>query len=274
LPAPAICEDIIQNSLLFRGYTGIESVGEDNIKKLERYGLMPYQISAVFNIKHAMKAAYWDTHDLITNPRYKDLGNADPRRTYTEPKDFLYDTEIEKIRSEMEFGPQATQFSYIPMAMPGIFRHKALIPFTRLQSWWMNYFMLFGREMATRGFTGKTESGLTLPWSRRLGAMRYLIIGGYLFHFLGWDRDFLKGVLPTTLAPIGRLMYGMYHWTTAYSDRDRKQAEKDILYTLPVCIPGGLAARDIWEVWTGKKGPENLVVNVPKKAPIRKGEWW
>ena len=174
----------------------------------------------------------------------------------------------------MEFGPEAAQFSYIPMALPGAFRHNSLIPFTRLQSWWMNYFTSFGREMGTRAFTGKTESGLNLPWSRRLGAMRYVIYAGYVFHMLGWDDKILKGTLPTSLAPVAQFMWYSYKWLAGRTNRDRREAENGLVYTLPVVIPGGLATRDVNKVWTGKKPPESLIIDIPKDAPIRQGEWW
>ncbi len=73
----------------------------------ETAGVDPSKMSEVEQLRHyfkrSMKAAYWDCIKYIQNPKYKDLGWADPQRTYTEPKDFLYPSEEENLLREMDF---------------------------------------------------------------------------------------------------------------------------------------------------------------------------
>ena len=123
-------ESLLTDSLFLKSYTGIEELPTNIQKKLEKLWMAPYQWTAITNVSQSMKVAYWDTLELITKPKFKDFGWADPQRTYKEPKGKLYPSEREKLLKEMEFGAGVTQYSYIPMGMPQLFRYKALTPLT------------------------------------------------------------------------------------------------------------------------------------------------
>ena len=250
-------KELMSESLFLKSYTGFEELPTNLMGKLEKVWLGPYGIVAVNNAKLGMKAAYWNTIELIRNPKFKKHGWADSQRTKDTPKGFLHPSEKEKLSKEMEFGASATQYQYIPMGMPGVFRYKALVPLTRLQSWWMNYFTKFNREAIHRGFKGRPswsdEDGLTLPWSRRVNYLKYLVIGGAILTALGYKKSFMLGVAPTYLSPAGQVALGMYNYATADEDWKREKALKQIYYSWKAFIPGSLAWRDFLAVWKGEK---------------------
>lgn len=251
-------EGLLTDSLFLKSYTGFEELPTNLMGKLEKVWLAPYGWTAIWNAKQGMKAAYWDTLDLIKNPKYKDLGWADPQRSEDTPRDYLYPSEKEKLLKEMEFGSGCTQYQYIPIGMPEVFRYKALIPVTRLQSWWMNYFTKFTREAIYRGLKGETGYGTKLPWSRRVNYLKYVIIGGAILTALGFKKSFMIAVLPTTLSPAGQLAIGIYNYTLATSDWQRTMALKQIKNSWTAFIPGSLAWKDFIAVWNGEKNLKDL----------------
>ena len=253
-------KELLDKSLFLKTYTGFEELPTNIQGKLEKLNLAPFQWTAISNVSQAMKVAYWDTLDLITMSKYKDLGWADPARTYKEPKGVVYPSEKEKLLKEMEFGAGATQYHYIPMGMPEVFRHKTLIPLTRLQSWWMNYFFKFNRESLMRFFKGETGYGSKLPWSRRLGWLRYAILGGVILNTLGYERSYLWGTAPTGVPPTAQIIGSLYTYLTTLDDLDedwakRKnaQAKKQIFENLKTFIPGFLSYKDFMGLWSGEK---------------------
>jgi len=269
IPASKQLREIIDNSLFIKGYTGFEELPKDLMGKMERAWLAPYQWTAVSNAVQAMKTAYWDTMELITKPKYKEFGWSDPKRTYKEKPEFLYPSEKKKMIREMELGAGATQYQYIPLGMPEAFRHKALIPFTRLQSWWMNHFAKFHREAGHRLIKGEpmwSDGTVKLPWSRRLGWFRYLIIGGLVLNTLGYTRSFLFGAAPTALPPAGQLALSSYFYLTSFfmagseewKKWQREKAKKQIHNALLTFIPGYLAYRDYEAIWSGRKNLKSL----------------
>jgi len=253
-------EKLMKESLFLKTYTGMEELPINVLGKLEKLNLAAFQWTAKTNAARAMKVAYWDTLDLITNPKYKEFGWADPSRTYKEPKEVLYPSEKEKLLKEMEFGASATQYHYIPMGMPEVFRHKALIPMTRLTSWWMNHIFKFNREAITRGLTGKTGYGMKLPWSRRIGWLRYVILGGLILNTLGYEKSYLWGTAPTGLPPTAQFMISSYTYLATLDDLDedwakRKntQAKYQMYNSAKTFIPGYLAYKDWKAFWSGEK---------------------
>jgi len=265
---------LMSESLFLKSYTGFEELPTNLMGKLEKIWLGPYGIVAVNNAKLGMKAAYWNIIELIRNPKFKEHGWADPQRTKDTPKGFLYPSEKEKLLKEMEFGASATQYQYIPMGMPGLFRYKALIPLTRLQSWWMNYFTKFNREALHRAFKGRPswsgEDGPTLPWSRRVNYLKYIIIGGAILTALGYRRSFMIGVLPVYISPAGQVALGFYNYATATEDWQKKRALKQIYYSWKAFIPGSLAWRDFLAVWKGEKELKEILFYGKKEEAEKK----
>jgi hypothetical protein len=260
LPQTPAMKKLITNSLFKKTYTGFEELPQGAMKKLEAAWLAPYQLTATTNVTRAMKTAYWDTMELITQKRYKEYGWADPKRTYTEPAEYLYPSERKKLLDEMELGAQVTQYHYIPMGMPGIFRHKSMTPLTRLQSWWMNHFTMFHREAIHRGITGRTRTGLRLPWSRRLGWFRYMILGGLILNTLGYYRSYMFGVAPSALAPPAQVAMGLYMMLAGATEWEREKAKRRFLEALKVMIPGYLAVKDWKAIIAGDKPWSHLFV--------------
>lgn len=263
LPANKQLKGFMSESLFLETYRGFEDLTAIDKKTLGKWWLAPFQWTAVSNARQAMKCAYWDTLDLIENKKYKEFGWADPKRTYKEKPGFLYESEKAKILNEMEFGGSTTQYHYIPMAMPEVFRHKALIPFTRLQSWWMNHFFGLHDIAGRRFFTGEAgyEGGGRLPWSRRIGWGRYMVIGGIILNTLGYTRSYLLGAAPDSFPPIGKLLANMFIWMKAAwtgNKKTRESAERKMLNSIKTFMPGYLAIKDVKAVISGEKGPIHL----------------
>lgn len=249
---PALNE-LLDKSTFLLSYTGVEDLNAKDGGVLKRFGLGVYQWTATANAKSAMKAAYYSVMPLITDPKHKDLGWADPRRTGDEPKGFLYDSEKQVLLKEMEFGAGATQYQYIGVAMPSVFRHKAMVPFTRLQSWWMNYFMQFNREAMIRTFTGKTGYGKSIPASWRANYAKYTLFGGAILQHLGYGASFMAGAAPATVAPTAMAMWALYMVATADREGDKKKAWAQFTRALQTFVPGGLAIREIKQLLSGEK---------------------
>ena len=245
LTASKQLKTMMSESLFLKTYKGFEDMREVDKRTLGKWWLAPFQWTAVSNARRAMKVSYWDTLELIEDPRYKKLGWVDPERTYTEKKEFLYPSEKEKLLAEMEFGAGVTQYHYIPMAMPGVFNYKVATPLTRLQSWWMNYFFKFHRESAHRFFKGETREGLKLPWSRRIGWARYLVIGGLVLNTLGYTSSYLFGAAPEAISPLAQLLISMYKYVVVEDEKARVSAKRKFLNALKTFIPGYLAHKDL-----------------------------
>ena len=259
LPASKQLKGLMSESLFLKTYKGFEDLTAIDKRTLGRLWLAPFQWTAVSNARRAMKVAYHDTMELIEDSKYKDLGWADSQRNYTEEKDFLYPSEKEKLLGEMEFGAGVTQYHYIPMAMPGAFKYKIATPLTRLQSWWMNYFFKFHRESAHRFFKGETREGLKLPWSRRVGWGRYLVIGGVVLNTLGYTSSYMFGAAPEGVPPLAQVLINMWKYVITDNERARATAERKFLYALKTFIPGYLALKDVGVMLDKDKGWEDLL---------------
>jgi len=274
MPAKGTLGELLSESLFLKGYTGIEELPVAHMQKLISLGLKPYGMSAVFNAKTAMKTAYHATMPLITNPKYKDLGWADPARTYKEDPDFLYPSERKALLGEMELGAGVTQYSYIGMGMPEIFRHKTLAPLTRLQSWWMNHFMKFHQEAAKRAFAGKTSNGKKLPWSMRVNYFKYLIIGGAILTSMGYEKSFGLKVLPYNWTPVGQCAIGLYEYARADEDWQKEKALRTIYNSWKGFVPGYLLYEEFEQVWNGEKTlPEIFFYDTEGEWPPKQPNW-
>ena len=279
LPAQGVQKELITKSNFYKSYTGYEELPQGAMRKLESWWLAPYQWTAVSNAKHAMKVAYWDTLELITTAKYRELGWADSKRTYKEKPGILYESEKTKLLREMEFGASATQYQYIPMGMPEAFRHKTLIPLTRLQSWWMNYFAKFNREAGHRFFKGETMYGAKLPWSRRIGWFRYLVFGGLILNSLGYWRSYLFGVAPSAIPPAAQVAVAAYIYLASimsgardepWEKKRRAEAKWQLYRAMKTFVPGYLAWRDFEAVFSGKRSLESLFFYTKTRSDVPK----
>ena len=253
-------EKLKTDSLFKKSYSGFEDMPAELKGKIEKWGLAPYQWSAVSNVSQAMNAAYHWTANKIQNPKFKEHGWADPQRTYTEGKDFFYPSEEAKLLKEMEYGAHTTQFQYIGMGMPEVFRYKALAPITRLQSWWMNHWFIFHREAATRAFTGRAgyNKDLKITLGDRINYLKYLVIAGVILNTLGYERSYLLGTAPTSLPPTAQLALGLYTYVTHMGDSDweerkRGEASRQIREAAKTFLPGYLSIKDLTTLLSGEK---------------------
>lgn len=237
---------LLDQSRFLRDYTGLEDLPVDIAGKIEKLWHSAFQWSARSNARQAMEVSYWDTKELIDNPIYKKHG-----------------WKREHLLKEMEFGASATQYHYTALGMPQIFRHKTLLPMTRLTSWWMNYFSKFHREAIHRGFTGRPSwagsDGPTLPWSRRLGWLRYVVFGGMILNTMGYTRSFLFGAAPTGWPPAMQFSWNAYLYTVSQNEQQKATAQKRMAQAAKTFIPGYIAFKDFEAVWTGRKDLSSLL---------------
>ena len=252
-------DSLMEESLFLKTYGGMENLTENSKGLLSRLWLAPFQYTAVTNARRSMKIAYHDTAELITDKKYQKYGWASKERTYDEPKGFYYEEELETLLEEMEFGAGVTQYHYIPMAMPEVFRSKTNMPLTRLQSWWMNYFFKFGAEGINRTFRGKTSTGKMVPPSRRAGMLRYVTMGGSILSALGYGSSFAFGVSPG-VPPMADLMLALFDLAKADDDRQRKLAFDRVCRGLAIFMPGYLAIRDVKKILTEEKELKSLFI--------------
>ena len=258
LSDPKGLKELKKESRYLKSYTGVEEWPTDLLGKLGKTPLAPYQFTATLNADRGMSAAYYDFSKFVVDRKYKDMvgrtGKRWPseKRTYTEEEGFLYPEEQKILLEEMELATRATQYQYIGMGMPEIFRHKTLAPFTRLQSWWMNHFTMFHREAFHRFVYGETTSGYPLPWSSRVNWLKYLLLGGAILTSMGYTASFLLKVLPHNESPFAQFAIGLVKYVSAGSDWERTQAKRDMQFSWRAMVPGAMAADEIQKLWTGE----------------------
>ncbi len=273
-----VLEELKTDSLFKKSYSGFEDMPVELKGKVEKIGLAPYQWSAMSNVSQAMNAAYHWTANKIQNPKFKEHGWADSKRTYTENKDFFYPSEKERLLKEMEYGAHTTQFQYIGMGMPEIFRYKSLAGITRLQSWWMNHWFIFHREAATRAFTGHTgyDPNLKVTLGDRINYLKYFIIAGLILTTLGYERSYVLGTAPTSLPPPAQLALGLYTYFThmgdsAWEKRKRAESERNIREAAKTFIPGYLSIKDLLALLSGEKDWTEYLWYKKKAEPKKRG---
>jgi len=265
------------DSLFLKSYSGFEDLPLEMVDKLTKAGLAPYQWTALSNVSQTMDTAYHWTADKIQNPEYKEHGWADPQRTYTEDSNFFYPSEEAKLLKEMEYGAHTTQYGYLGLHMPEIFRYKSLAGITRLQSWWMNHWAVFHRESATRAFTGHTgyDKNLLLTLGDRFNYLKYLILGGLVLSSLDYGRSYLLGTAPTSLPPSAQLALGLYQYftnlgNTSHEKWKRAQAVYMIKSSAKIHIPLYLTVKDMSAFIRGDKHwTEYLFYKKKEKGTIK-----
>lgn len=288
----SVLEQLKKDSLFMQTYTGIETIPAELVGKLKKINFAAFQWTAVTNASQAMNAAYFWAADHIQNPKLKKLGWADPQRIpedFERDLNFFYPSEKEILLKEMEWGAQTTQYQYIAMAMPQIFRYKAFAPFTRLMSWWMNHLFNFNREAlhrAIRGEVGYTirttmpgpsgekievERKLKLSKSDQTNYWQYVIFVGAVLKGLGYGRSFLKGTVPTSLPPAASLIInlGLFYFTPSDSDFNRNKRAgylRDAKRAALTYLPASLTVKDATKFVTGQQTLLEYLFYTPSKS--------
>jgi len=273
-----VLEKLKTESLFLATYSGIEDLPPDLKGKISKKMMASFQWTASTNVNQAMNSAYHWTAQKIQDPKYKGLGWADPKRTYTEGPNVFYPSELQLLAKEMEYGAQTTQYQYIGMAMPEIFRYKTAAPLTRLQSWWMNHWGIFLREAATRAITGhvgynievtykgagpqgsdvKAEISPKLSPKDRANFLKYLVLGGLVLNTLGYGKSFVFGTAPTGVPPAAQIAASLYTLLTtrgnsAYEQNQRRVATQKLKSAALTFIPGYLTYKDMSALLSGEK---------------------
>jgi len=206
-----------------------------------------YRASAVSNFGYALKASYY-TH----RPKLPDgpLSKEDKAR----------------LVAQMNDDAIASQYHYHALSMPLMFRHKSLIPISRLQSWWQNYLFTFWPEMLERFWRGETRNGFKLSWSERLGVLRYLLWGYFVLQAGGYSSSFLLGAAPRDIPPTAKFIVGLINYARGVTTKDKaarrktmKLAERNMVSSLTAHIPGYYAYRDVQAVWNGTRSMRSLL---------------
>lgn len=272
-----VLEKIKAESLFYNTYSGIEAIPPDLRGKISKAMMASFQWTAITNVSQAMNAAYHWTAEQIQDPKMKGLGWADPKRTYTEDPNFFYPSEMELLRKEMEYGAQTTQYQYLGLSMPQIFRYKGLSPATRLQSWWMNHWGIFLREAATRAIRGhvgytievtyegagpdgedvKAEVQPKISAKSRKNFWKYLVLGGVVLNTLGYGKSFVLGTVPTAMPPTMQLALSAIKYfttddSTPYGRNEKRVALEQMKTAAKTFIPSYLTYNDIKKWATGE----------------------
>ena len=253
-------EGLIDESLFIKNYTGIEEQSAGAFGKVEAFVTGGYRWSAVGNAVRAMRGSYYTTRPYITEKKYKNLGWASEKRTYTEPEGKLYPDERARLLEKMENDTKTSQYGYSQLDLPGVFRHKTLTPITRLQSWWMNYFTNYLPEMTHRLFKGSVgyNPNLKLPMKDKVNILKYLFTVAPIMKKLGFKRSVLLGVLPTYMSPVSQLAIGLLQYLGADNDYQRDKAVRQMKGSVSATVPGSLAWKDFSSVWSGEKPLSSL----------------
>jgi hypothetical protein len=248
---PAWLKPIMEDSQFLRTYTGLEDAPADFIGKAERMWQGAYMKTAVSNARQAFKVAAYGAREMVLNPKYREHGWADPRRTDQTADGYLFPSEVAKIEKEAEWGAKATQYQYLGATMPWIYRNKSLRFATQLQSWWMNHFFNFHEEAFHRLRTGRpawSNGEVTLPMKYRMGMLRYLTVGGLVLTSLGYSSSFLMGVAPKGWPPLSQFLVSLYNYFTG-AEQHRQWRKREMLNALKTMIPGYVAYKDVRKAW-------------------------
>jgi len=278
-------EELLNKSDFLQNYNGLEGIEKNLLSKIKEKTLAPYQWSAVGNVKRGMKAAYYNMEKYFKDPKFKKFGWADPQRTYNEPKDFLYPSEIEKMLKEMEFGGQTLHYDYQSWGLPQVFRNKSLSPITRFGSWFLNYWMTFQRECFRRAFTGTPSYDNNVKFSPadRTNYLKYIILGGAILSSLGYYRSYMFGTAPAGLPPTAQLAMGLYNYTinsgnSSWEKKKRAQAAYQIKNAALMHIPLYLSVKDATSLLKGEKPLRDYLfytksANKKPSLPRSSGNW-
>jgi len=112
----------------------------------------------------------------------------------------------------------------------------------------MNHFFKFHREAAIRTFAGKTGYGQEIPWSRRMGYARYLVVGGVILNTLGYGSSYLFGAAPDGWPPFAQALMAFAGMFSDDEDK-RKRSRRKFYKNAKTFIPGFLAYKDVKAAW-------------------------
>ena len=215
----------------------MEELPAGALSKLEKIGFAPYGHSHAGriggNVPFTMKQAYH----------------------YGKRKGWSDDV----IRKEMDYGAMTCQYWYNLMGLPELYRSGLGKIFGRLQTWWMNYFTNYWREMLHRSFKGETGYGRKLGKIERLGVLRHILASVIFIEALrrglglDYSRTALFGVFPSWISPPGQIVIGLYNLMVAKTNWQRAKAKRRIKQSWRAFIPGSMAWKDVMKVWRKEK---------------------
>ncbi len=273
-PTPAWMQPMLDRSQFLQVYEQefMETSHLSNLSKVQQAYHAGYRWTAISNAKRAKKTGIRSAVDLVLNERHAKHGWRSPRRTGNEPEGFFYPEEQALIDRESDWTAGAAQYQYDALGMPQLYRGKLVGGIFRLASWPMNHFFRFHREAIHRVIHGKpswSDGSVTLPLSRRLGLLRYLIIGGVVLNTLGYARSFLYGVPPSELPPTAQVIQHSSMYALHLAQGNKKQAtyhKRRLGRALMTFIPAYYLSRDIKAVIDGTKHGWELFFYPPSGA--------
>lgn len=174
-----------------------------------------------------------------------------------------------------------TQWSYRREDLPRAYWTSTGRAFWTLGSWWMNFYTRFLPEILKRTFQGMDVTGRAVPFSERMAGIRLLILIGILFgvkkaskEITGTVIDYTGQVKPTPLreSPIASLGEAFIKVAQGFSDNNerlRKEGLKEIGRTGKIFIPWWLAGEDLFNLISGKKKPQEVILYGRQKKEIK-----
>jgi hypothetical protein len=255
---------------------------------LLKAGWMPLKSSDMLNVVHAGETAYIGAKNWQSDTKFQ----AECRALAVKdglPEDAYLWTDQDCI-NEANFGIMCAQYKYTPSASPELYRTTMGKLFGSLQSWTINYWGTFWRELIYRAYEGRTgwqtEKGyhLPIPTKARAGAAMYLMAAAAVIAATGkmgfdYSKQFLFGTLPTRFSPAGTVIWGTGNFLMGLAqgnDALMKRGLYDMKKGGQAFIPGKAAVRQVERAQEEGLGaflfyyPRNKKVVLPTRANVRR----
>lgn len=237
-----------------------------------------FQKSQEFNVVKSIRARIYQVEEYIKNPKYKNVGFRSPNRKGNEAPDFFYPEEREMMIKEADRISQASQFDYSFEGLPPFLQASTNKFLFKYLSYPANMIGNFGREVATRAFTGHPtwdlEGKINIPMKERTAMLRYLVYGTAavmaaskagidIMSSMPW------GSMPQGMQGVGlKGMMALGTGMAAVGTGDFKKAEANFRLFAEVAIPipyQGMV-RDALKVSTGEKTLKGYLLYEKRKT--------
>ena len=256
-------------------------LSQSAVGKIAQSGMWPLRKSDMLNIIHSGETGYAWAQSLITNPKWKAQCEAMALKDGL-PKDAYLWNEEDAV-AEYDWGIKVAQYKYLVTGTPPFYRNWLGKVFGALQSWTMNYWGSFHRELIYRAWTGRTgradANGMhkPIPLSTRTAALQYLLVAVGVQTILAkmgldYSKQFLLGVIPKQVSPPGQIMIGLGEVMLGYALKMNGAQSADGLIThgtrmikngARVFVPGSAAARTWSKILTGEEPVKSAFLYLP-----------
>jgi hypothetical protein len=249
------------------------SVIDEGIERGAKKSVLLQTYSSDFNVDNTFKGSYFGVTEKIK----KNLGGwADKAgmdlRKMSGNNDVYSETELFRIKKEMEFTAMTTQFLYHVTGQSGVAMNPVGRIATKFQSFLMNYTTSYLPDMWNRLWTGHPSWDVTqtlkIPLSERVGIFKHVAAMGLMvaaaeragfdltsiaplsYKTVGnedkpWYGKFKSGIIDFRPSPGVALWQGLSNLMSG-SDTKRALAKRELATLIPaMTVPGFLSGREV-----------------------------